>query len=149
MEDYRKEIEEMFIPKDRVVMRITSYRNIRDNISIAVDGPGESGRYFFKDPYFKLFNHQDRNAATKCARIYFSRPEYVKKHIGLDPWILNSTLKSRLNAYIRNKDYEGNGKIVWNNMLDDLRKVYGNNDNPLDYLRKDIFTMDIPDYRNL
>lgn len=45
--------------------------------------PTRNSNYFY-DPYFKVYNHKREASATKVARIYLNRAEYVSEHNNRD-----------------------------------------------------------------
>lgn len=92
------------------------YTNNNENICITVDGSGQTDRGFDADPYFKVYNSSKPAKATKVARIYFSRPEYVKDHQGKPIWNLNSKECKMLNKILANDN-------VWNKLNEELSNV--------------------------
>lgn len=90
-----------------------------NGITIGVYGSGQTLRNFAQDPYFKVYNAESEQKATKVARIYFNRPEYVypeHKESGKKVWYFNSLERKLLNNILSDPD-------IWGQLVIALNKV--------------------------
>lgn len=110
--------EDLFDQKVEVLNEVTSYSG--GGISICVDGSGFTDRNYHLKPYFKVYNGENRQKASKVARIYFDEPKYVypEHSDGKQVWYFNSTEKKLFVKTLTDK--------VWQKMNNDLLRVCKN-----------------------
>lgn len=105
--------------------------------------------------YFKLFDASSPTKATKVARIWLTRPVYVKGHSGLPNWILT---KQELKTLIKclKQPYRKNKEITnWQQMIVTYNDAFCNIDSEDtisgNYEDEDALPIDypMPDYMRL
>lgn len=73
----------------------------------------DSGRNYYNQEYFKIFNSESPSKATKVARILFRRPEYIYHKDQYEQWILNSKERKALNLAFKQKSKYQKDCTIW------------------------------------
>lgn len=80
----------------------------RDGLEISIEPDGETNRGWANDPYFKVY----KKNRLYIARIYITRAQYCKDHIGPEVFTLNSKERKILIKILSANNYKKWKKLV-------------------------------------
>ena len=129
-----------------ILNEVAVYSSRKSNFCIMVDGNGKTDRGYGNDPYFKIYNHQNRTKATKCARISLLEPRYIIHNN--EKWNLNSKeLKTMIDCL---SSVSGNG-TVWDDIKSAAAKeaVTNMDEKEAKALSSKLLSLKCPDYKKL
>ena len=94
-----------------------------DGILITVDGSGLTDRNFDKDPYFKVYNSESSDHATKIARISCKTFKQIHHTDKFDDWNLTKKDKKKIANILSNKKSTSKNFFTYNSVWDAMQKA--------------------------
>lgn len=133
----------IYINEDKYYESLNEVKILRKNgLCIIVEGEGRVGHEWYKDPYFKVYHAESREAAKYMSRIYFARAEYVKDHGKADA-IPKELDRNQLKNLIKILTPD-----IWEKM-NEVRVTLSKQQAPKENWNLIPKTYDMPDYSNL
>jgi len=111
MDDFKKINEQLenYLQKCTLNEMATVGRINGTYITVTAD----SGRNYYNQEYFKIFNNESPSKATKVARILFRRPEYIYHKDQYEQWNLNVKERKALNLVFKQKSKYQKDCTIW------------------------------------